>query len=227
MTTPSPDPAALSGYIGRLFAPEDDVLRELREESRRHGLPQISIAPEVGKLLQVLLTAVGARRVLEIGTLAGYSTIWMARALPPGGRVVTLEIDANRAALAREFSRRAGLGDAVEVRVGIAGDALSRLAEEGEPFDACFIDADKESYPLYLRWARELVRPGGLILADNAFWRGAVLQEPPPDDDTLAIQDFNRHLARSPELCSTIIPIGDGLAVAVIRTTGAEASGQS
>ncbi|HEX7049681.1 MAG TPA: O-methyltransferase [Longimicrobiales bacterium] len=212
-----PDAAALSAYVEDLFAPEDVVLRELREEIQRRGLPTISITAEVGKLLQVLLTAVGARRVLEIGTLGGYSAIWMARALPPEGRVLTLEINERHAELAREFIGRAGLEGVIEVRSGDARVLLAGLADEGASFDACFIDADKESYPAYLRWARRLVRPGGLILADNAFWSGRVLETPPPDDGALEVDQFNRELAAAQDLCSTVIPVRDGLAVAVVR----------
>ncbi|HEX7120278.1 MAG TPA: O-methyltransferase [Longimicrobiales bacterium] len=213
---PPPDPAALSDYVERLFAREDALLRELREEIGRRGLPTIYISAEVGRLLQVLLAAVGARRVLEIGTLGGYSAIWMARALPPGGRVLSLEIEEAHAAVAREFAKRAGLGDVIEVRVGDALESLPAIAEAETPFDACFIDADKESYPEYLQWARRLVRPGGLILADNAFWSGRVLEPAPRDEPAAAIQRFNRELAEAEDLVSTVVPVRDGLAVAVV-----------
>lgn len=213
---PPPDPAALAAYVMHLFAAEDEVLRELRAEIVRRGHPQIHITADEGKLLQVLLAAIGARNILEIGTLGGYSAIWMARALPPAGRLLTLEIDPQRAALARDFVARAGLEHVIEVRVGAAADLLPAVAAAGETFDACFIDADKEGYPAYLEWARRLVRPGGLILGDNAFWSGAVLEEQPADVGTRAIQEFNRRLAGALDLCSTIIPVRDGLAVAVV-----------
>ena len=214
----------LAAYIERLFAREDEVLRELRAEIARRGMPEIYITPEEGKLLQVLLAAVGARRVLEIGALAGYSAIWMARALPPGGKLITLEIEPTYAELAREFARRAGLAGVIEVRLGVAMESLRQLVEERvAPFDACFIDADKAGYPAYLQWALRLVRPGGIILGDNVLWGGLVLEEPPRDDDTLALQVFNRRLATDPNLVSTIIPIRDGLAVAVIRPRAEEA----
>lgn len=210
--------SGLNAYVRRLFAPEDAVLAELREEVRRRDMPEICISPDEGRLLQVLLTAIGARRVLEIGTLGGYSAIWMARALPPDGRLVTLERKPEHAEVARRFIRRAGLDDVVEVRVGAANDTLEQIAgEHGEPFDAFFIDADKAGYPAYLDWAEALVRPGGLVLGDNAFWSGRVLEEPPEDDDTLAMQRFNRRLADKERFCSTIIPVRDGLAVAVVR----------
>lgn len=210
----------LEAYATALFAREDTLLRQLRDEIQRRGLPKIHISPSQGRLLQVLLRAIGARRVIEIGTLGGYSAIWMARALPPDGQLLTLEVEEERVALAREYVRRAGLAARVEVIEGVAADTLRDLcSREGEgSFDACFIDADKESYPAYLRWARRLVRTGGLIVADNAFWKGHVLEHPAPDEGTEAMQQFNRMLARDTGLASTIVPIGDGLAVAIVTS---------
>ena len=214
----SPDPAELQRYVEGLFAPEDALLEALRQEIGRQGLPEISISAEVGRALQLLLRAVGARRVLEIGTLGGYSAIWMARALPPDGALVSLEVDPDRAALARRFLDRAGLADVVEVRVGDARALLPGLAEaEPAGFDAVFIDADKEGYVEYLRHARALVRPGGLILADNAFWSGRVLEESPESEGTRGVQAFNRALAGADGLTATILPVRDGLAVAVVE----------
>jgi caffeoyl-CoA O-methyltransferase len=213
----SHDAGALSDYIAELFAPEDALLQEVRAEAGRRGLPEIAISAEVGRLLQVLLVSIGARRVLEIGTLAGYSAIWIARALGPDGRLVTLEIDPARADLARSFLQRAGLAHRTEVRVGDALETTADLVRQGERFDAVFIDADKERYPAYLDLALELVRTGGLILADNALWSGRVLDDPPEDQGTAAVQAFNRALARHPRLVSTIVPVRDGVAVGVVR----------
>jgi caffeoyl-CoA O-methyltransferase len=209
--------AGLAGYVQGLFAGEDPILQELRAESGGHGMPDIAVSAEVGRLLQLLLAAIGARTVLEIGTLGGYSAIWMARALPADGRLLTLEIDPARAEVARGFVERAGLGAVVEVRAGDAAAMLPVLATEGERFDAVFIDADKERYPDYLEHALALVRPGGLILADNAFWSGRVLDDDGADEGTRAVQQFNRRLAADPRLLATIVPIRDGLAVAVMR----------
>ena len=208
------DDVLLSGYIRGLFAAEDETLEELRYEISRRGLPEIHISAEQGRVLQVLLRAVGARRVLEIGTLGGYSALWMARALPSDGRLLSLEIDPDRAEFAREFARRAGLESLIEVRVGDAAEVLPSLDAE-EPFDAVFIDADKERYPAYLEQALRLLRPGGLVIGDNALWRGRVLDEEPEEESTRAIQAFNRSLADDPRLTATILPIRDGMAVAV------------
>lgn len=206
----------LSGYVRRLFAGEDELLEELRYEISRQGLPEIYVSSEVGRLLQVLLASIGARRVLEIGTLGGYSAIWMARGLPADGRLLTVEIDPRRAAFARDFIARAELDAVVDVRVGDARAVLQELVDAGaEPFDAVFIDADKESYVEYLDRSLELVRPGGLIIADNAFREGRVLDDE-PDDATRGIQAYNDRIAADDRLASTIIPVRDGVAVSVV-----------
>lgn len=205
---------ACSAYVAGLFGSEDDVLRDLRREIAESDLPEIYISPEEGRLLQVLLRCVGARRVLELGTLGGYSAIWMARALPADGRLITVERDSGRAELARRYLRRARLAGIVEVRVGEAGTVLERLSG-GEPFDAVFIDADKKSYPDYLEWCLKNVRGGGLVIADNAFKSGRVVEES-DDPDVRGIQEFNRRVAEDPALTSIIVPVRDGLAIAVL-----------
>lgn len=204
----------LSGYVRGLFATEDELLQELRYEISRRGLPEIHISAEQGRFLQVLIAAIRGRRILEVGTLGGYSALWMARALPPDGRLLTLEIDSGRAEMAREFAARAGLDRVIEVRVGEASEAMGSL-DAADPFDLVFIDADKERYPLYLEEAVRLLRPGGLIVADNAFWSGKVVDEDADDAGTRAIREFNRRLAGHPELTGTIVPMRDGLALAV------------
>lgn len=211
----------MSGYVRDLFAPEGPVLEELRYEISRQELPEIYISAEEGKLLQVLLAAIGARRVLEIGTLGGYSALWMARALPGDGHLLTLEKDADRAAFARGFIEKAALEDVVEVRVGDAREIMAELAgavEAGteEPFDGVFIDADKEGMVEYLERSLELVRPGGLILADNAFRSGKVLDDTPAED-TKGVLEYNDRAASDPRLVSTVIPIRDGLVVSVVN----------
>lgn len=212
------DPASLEAcleYTRSLFAPEDELLRAVRREIERRGWPEISVGPVEGRLLQVLLRAAGAARVVEIGTLAGYSALWIGRALPPGGRLVTIEKAPEYAAAAREHLRRARLAEIVEIRVGRAVDVLESLGAEG-PFDALFIDADKAAYPQYLDWGLEHVRPGGLILADNAYWEGAVVDPREDDADVRGIREYNRRAAEDARLVSTILPVRDGLAVSVV-----------
>lgn len=213
--SPRPLAVRLEEYTAGLYAPEDDVLRDLRAEAGRRGMPEIYVSADEGNLLQLLVRMISARRVLEIGTLGGYSAIWMARGLPAGGRLVTLEIEPEHAQVARMFAERAGLGDVIDVRLGAALDILPALTDE-EPFDICFIDADKVAYPDYLDWALRLVRPGGLILGDNAHREGRVLEDPPGDDATRAMQEFNRRMATDPRLHATIVPVRDGLGVALV-----------
>jgi predicted O-methyltransferase YrrM len=203
-----------SDYLAALFAPEDATLLALREEADRSGLPPISISPDEGRLLQVLVHAVGARRVLEVGTLGGYSAIWMARALPPGGSLLTLEIEPSHAEFARRHLARAGLADRVEVRVGRALDLLPAL--DGERFDAVFLDADKEPLPTYFDWALRLLRPGGLLIADNALWGGRVLDERVDDEATRAVREFNRRLATDPRVTGIVVPTHDGVGIGIV-----------
>ena len=206
---------AIGEYVARLFAPEDDILVSLREEADRTGLPPISISPDTGRLIQVLLTAIGAKRVLEVGTLGGYSAIWIARALPAGGRVLSIEIDPRHADFARRYIRRANVEGIVEVRVGRALDMLASL--DGERFDAIFLDADKEPLPTYFEWSLRLVRPGGLIIADNALWGGRVMDPAATDDATAGVRELNRRMATDPRVAGILVPTHDGVAVGVVR----------
>jgi predicted O-methyltransferase YrrM len=205
---------AAGDYIAGLFGAEDELLASLREEADRTGLPPIAISADEGRLLQVLLTAIGARRVLEVGTLGGYSAICMARALPPGGRLLSIEVDETHAAFARRYIERAGLTERIEVRRGRALDVLPSL--DGERFDAIFLDADKEPLPTYFEWALRLVRPGGLLIGDNALWGGRVYNED-ADERTRGVREFNRRMATDPRVLGIIVPTHDGVAVAVVR----------
>jgi len=202
-------------YIVGLFSAEDELLASLREQADRTGLPPIAISAYEGRLLQVLLTSINARRVLEVGTLGGYSAICMARALPPGGRLLSVEINEHHADFARRYIDRAGLGDRIEVRVGRALDVLPSL--DGERFDAIFLDADKEPLPTYFEWALRLVRPGGLIIGDNALWGGRAYNGDEPDDKTRGVREFNRRMATDPRVLGIIVPTHDGVAIAVVR----------
>lgn len=202
-------------YISGLFAREDELLASLREEADRTGLPPISVSADEGRLLQVLLTAIRARRVLEVGTLGGYSAIWMARALPEGGELLTIEIEPQHAEFARRYIERAGLADRVDIRIGRALDVLPSL--DGERFDAVFIDADKEPMPNYFEWALRLLRPGGLLIADNTLWGGKVYDDAEQDEKTTAVREFNRRMATDPRILSILVPTHDGVAIGVVR----------
>ena len=201
--------------IRRLFASEDEVLRYVREHTVALGLPEIHIRPEEGQMLQFLAQAVRARRVVEVGTLAGYSGIWLARALPWDGQLITLELNPRHAQIAREHFALAGVTDRVTIRIGEAGDSLQKLASEG-PFDMMFLDADKTGYPDYLDWAVQNIRPGGVIAAHNAF-RGGALVRGEPNADTRAMLAFLEALAANDRLAGTILPVGDGIAAAIVR----------
>ncbi len=202
-------------YVRQWFAPEDDVLQTVRRRTQELDLPEIQIRPEEGQMLQFLAATIGARRILEIGTLAGYSGIWLARALPEGGKLTTLELDPKHAQVAREHFVMARVADRVNLLEGDALDSLARLTNE-EPFDMVFIDADKSGYPAYLAWSVEHVRPGGLITAHNAFRQGALIDEH-PDEKAAPTRVMLETMARDARLVSTIVPVGDGIAAAVVK----------
>jgi predicted O-methyltransferase YrrM len=212
--------SAVDRYLVDLLLPPDPALDAALEASAAAGLPPHGVSPAQGKLLQLLALMQGARAILEIGTLGGYSTIWLARALPAGGRLITLEADPGYAAVARANIARAGLADVVEVRVGRALDTLPLLAAERlGPFDLIFIDADKRSNPEYLGWALELSRPGSAIVADNVVRGGAVAGG---DDPTVqGVRRFYELLAADPRVSATAIQtVGakghDGFALGVV-----------
>lgn len=217
---------AVDRYIADLLVPSDPALAAALEASAAADLPPIHVTPNLGKLLHLLARVRGARSILEVGTLGGYSTIWLARALPPGGRLVTLESDPRYAEVARGNIDRAGLSDVVELRVGRALETLPRVAAEGRgPFDLTFIDADKANTPDYFAWALELSRRGSLIVIDNVVREGAVADPTSTDPSVLGVRRLNELLAAEPRVCATAIQtVGgkgyDGFAVALVTADG-------
>ena len=200
-------------YIRERTVQEDGFLRELKDAARRAGIPAIWISPEQAALLRILLRAAGAREVVEVGTLAGSSAIAMARALPPGGRVRTIELLDAHADFAEEWVARSDVAGMVEVLRGDARDVLPGLAPGSA--DACFLDADKTGYVGYLAECLRIVRPGGLFLVDNAFAFGQLFDEHPTDREVPAVRAFNDHMASIAALEAVIVPMGDGLWVGV------------
>ena len=211
---------AVDDYLTRLLIPADASLDEAQRAAAEAALPPISVSPPQGKLLHLLARIGGARRILEIGTLAGYSTIWLARALPPGGKLVSLEFDPKHAAVARANLARAGVADIVDVRVGRAIETLPDLQRE-DPFDFVFIDADKPSTSEYFEWALKLTRKGGVIVVDNVVRSGGVIDASGKDADVEGMRRFLARLAAEPRASGTVVQtVGskgyDGLALIVV-----------
>ena len=210
-------------YIVGLFAPEDEPLKQTIQSLEREDIPQISISANQGKFLQVMARLAGAKRILELGTLGGYSTIWMARALPENGRLVTLELEERHAKVAEKNFIAAGVADKVEIIIGKGIDLLQQMIDRNEAaFDMIFIDADKEAYTDYLKLAIKLSRTGTLIIADNVIRAGKVLDESNNDEMVAGVRRFNKALAQDPRVTATIIQtVGckehDGMAIAVVN----------
>jgi predicted O-methyltransferase YrrM len=213
---------AVDRYITDALVPSDPILEAAMEANTAAGLPTIDVAPNQGKLLHLLAMTKGARKILEIGTLGGYSTIWLARALPAGGRLVTLEVEPKHAQVATANLDRAGLSGVVEVRLGPAADSLAQLHQEGAgPFDLIFIDADKENIPTYLEWALKLAKLGTLIITDNVVREGAIIDPANADPMVRGVRAMFEKMAAEPRLCATAIQTVsskgyDGFAMAVV-----------
>jgi predicted O-methyltransferase YrrM len=212
--------AKVDEYFSSLLTPAEKALDGAREANRKAGLPDIDVSRLQGKFLEFLVRISGARNVLEIGTLGGYSTIWLARALPEGGRVVTLELDPHHAEVARANLRSAGVLDRVEICVGPALETVPGL-EKDAPFDLIFIDADKQSYPEYLGRALKLAHPGTILVADNVVRQGKVTNPKSKDANVQGVQRFTELLAAEPRLSATVLQtVGakgyDGFALAVV-----------
>jgi predicted O-methyltransferase YrrM len=212
----------VDGYIGELLLGDDPALDAALRESAAAGLPPIAVSPPQGKLLHLLARVHGARSILEVGTLGGYSTIWLARALPHDGRLISLELEPGYAAVAVANVERAGLAGLVDIRVGPALDSLRALAaEQSEPFDLVFIDADKQSTPEYFAYALELSRPGGVIVVDNVVRGGALIDPDSEDQGARGMRRFHELLSAEPRVSATTIQtVGskgyDGLTVVLV-----------
>ncbi len=213
---------AVDRYFGTLLGDSDAALDAGLRAAEAAGLPSIQVSPLQGKLLHLLARACRARRILEVGTLGGYSTTWMARALPPDGRLLTLELEPRHAEVARANLVRAGVSDRVEIRLGPASDSLAALLREAvPPFDMVFIDADKAGYPGYLEASVRLSRPGTLLVADNVVRRGDVVEAGSSDPSVLGVRRMAEVIAADPRLLATVVQtVGvkgyDGLAVAIV-----------
>ncbi|MEA3335500.1 MAG: O-methyltransferase [Chloroflexota bacterium] len=209
----------LQRYVRDQFHPEDELLQTIQEGIREHQKPLMNIGPEQGRMLQVLMAAIGAEHVLEIGTFFGYSAVWIGRALPPDGTLLCLEVSREHADIAQGFLDQAGLADQVEVRVGPAIGLLPEI-EASAPFDMIFLDADRESYPSYLPWIEAYLRPGGLLVIDNAFAGGRLATANGGENASPGVKGMNTLLtaiALSDRWTGTIMPYEDGLAVAVFE----------
>lgn len=210
---------AVDTYINSLFAADDEILSRAVERARKAGLPEIQVSSGQGKLIYLLAKMIGAKRILEIGTLGGYSTVWLGRALPKDGELISVELDAAHAAVARETVKDAGLADKVEI---VEGRGLDEMRALEPSFDLVFLDANKDGYPAYLKQAKRLLRKGGLIVADNVVREGAVLEPSQVDPNAIGAAAFNQALASDSELEAIVLQqVGikghDGLAIARVK----------
>ncbi len=210
-------------YIENLLIPQDEALLKAEESLVTENIPQISVSPNQGKFLQIMALSCNAKRILEVGTLAGYSTIWMARALPADGKLITIEFEPHHAEVAKKNINHAGLESKVEIISGKALEILEKMiAGNTEPFDMIFIDADKPPYTEYFQQALKLSHPGTIIIADNVIRNGDILHENSSDEKVLGVQRFNKFLSECKEVNATIIQtVGvkeyDGMAIAVVK----------
>ncbi|MDB5033151.1 MAG: methyltransferase [Chlorobi bacterium] len=203
-------------YMVDLFPVEDDLLRQLREDAITAGIPEIQISPEQGAFMQVFLRSTGARKVVEVGTLGGYSAIIMGRAMPEDGHVVTIERDPLRAEFARDQIRKAGLEKKITVMTGSGIDVLERELAGTGPYDFAFLDADKPGYVRYLELVYPLMRKGGVIAGDNALAWGNIADAKTDDPDVQGMQAFNRAMAEHPGIQASLVPVGDGMCIGVV-----------
>jgi len=205
----------LYNYIVNTFAEEDEILRNVVKSTEENGLPLIHVSPENGKFLYLLAKMIRARRIIEVGTLAGYSTIWMARALPEDGELITLEVDQKHASVAQENFNMAGLDSKIELITGNAVPVLMQMKDER--FDFAFIDADKISYPLYFELILPMMNSGGIITADNTLRDGEVINPDTADEGTRGVQIYNNLTASDTRVISLLVPISDGLTISYVK----------
>lgn len=203
-------------YVNQLYL-EDEELLQVKQAIKERGMPEVSVAPAYGRLLTLLVQTAGAREILEIGALGGYSGICLCRGLGEKGRLTSLELKEEYAALAGSNLEKSGFGDKVEYHIGPAADSLALLKQEGRRFDFFFIDADKENYPVYLDYAIELANPGAIIAGDNCFLRGRTLNTEKNGPSVQAVRHFNERIASDERLTSTLLPAYDGLILARVK----------
>jgi caffeoyl-CoA O-methyltransferase len=208
----------ISTYIQKLFANEDDLLQQVKESISEKNMPMISVPPETGKLLTMLVAISGSKEILEIGALGGYSGISLLRGTNNGGSLTSLELREEFAEVALENLKSAGFENNVKYVVGPALESLEKLKHSGQKFDFFFIDADKENYESYLEYAVTLANSNALITTDNTLWKGMVADESNQEPNTIAIRNFNNAVSKHPRLESILIPIGDGLTVARVKS---------
>jgi caffeoyl-CoA O-methyltransferase len=209
----------LAAYIRGVSLREPEILRRLREETAQRPDAHMQLSPEQGQFLGMLAHLMGARRTLEVGVFTGLSSLHVALALPPEGRLIACDVNAESTAIARRYWREAGVANKIDLRIGPAADTLDALLQEGAAgsFDFAFVDADKENYHRYYEIVLKLLRPGGLVGFDNVLWHGTVIDDSVQDADTRAIREFNAKLYRDERVWLSLVPLGDGLTLASKR----------
>jgi predicted O-methyltransferase YrrM len=204
-------------YLLSVSLNEPEILTKLREETAQHPMSNMQIAPEQGQFMALLVQLIGAKKTLEVGVFTGYSSLVIALALPPAGKIVACDVDPDYTAIARRYWEQAGVADKIDLRIAPALETLEQLIQQGQAntFDFAFIDADKRNYFNYYEYALQLVRPGGLIVIDNVLWSGRVADPQDTDKRTQAIRDFNQKLSQDPRVKISLLPIADGLTLAM------------